>query len=179
MYKFISTLTKDQVNISDQSKLLEKLRKTGLETEEELSSRNVRNLILPYFVDKTDRKVFQNDAVHFQNLRDLAPKNRKVCLVEKSLKGSASLMFIEEIVRFLMPKIARKVIKPELKYREHEVPMISVESFPVEPFRNQKTKNNSNKHAREALKQLIQSIVLSDRPLDQLKVSNKWQLGLG
>ena len=98
MYKFISTLTKDQVNISDQSKLLEKLRKTGLETEEELSSRNVRNLILPYFVDKTDRKVFQNDAVHFQNLRDLAPKNRKVCLVEKSLKGSASLMFIEDIV---------------------------------------------------------------------------------
>ena len=78
-----------------------------------------------------------------------------------------------------MLKIARKVIEPELKYREHEVPMISVESFPVDSYRNQRTRNNSNKHAREALKQLIQSIVLSDRPLDQLKVSNKWKLGLG
>jgi len=157
LYKFISVLAKHKLMFDDRKVLLKKLKKQGCEIEGEQRSRDVRSLKLPFNIDKTDRRGFGNDAIHFDTIhRCLRPSDRTLDMEEQKLTG-------------------RKCTKPELKYREYLVPMVSLESFPI---KQRNGKEVPNKPLRECLAQLIKSVIHSDIPLAHLTVTAAWQLAL-
>ena len=97
------------MNSTNRQKLLKDLKRRGLEIEKEQKRRNFRVLSLPYNIEKGDRCVYRNDAVHFNTIdTKLLPKQKQIEFFEETLLG-------------------RSVKKTEIKYRDNEIPMLSVE----------------------------------------------------
>ena len=157
LYKFISVLGKHKLNSVDRHKLLKSLKRQGCEIEREQLSRNVHTLKMPFNIDKADRRGYGNDAIHFDMIhRCLTPHDRTLDMKVTRLTG-------------------RKCTKPELKYREYLIPMVSLESYPI---KQRNGKEVPNKPLRECLAQLIKSVIHSDIKLDHLTVTTEWQLAL-
>ena len=97
------------MNSDDRRKLIRVLKKWGVEIEKEQKLRNFRQLLLPYNIEKTDRCVYRNDAVHFNTID------------HRLLPISKQITFVDE------PLLGRSVKKTEIKYRDNEIPMLSIE----------------------------------------------------